>query len=338
VIRIAVLVSAFLLSAVAPAIAGSDQGNGLPPLSVPGSRRVDLRNETGGLTSYSSIPSTSSFRTHGGRGQPCSFTAPADGVTSDGQVVERGQQVLSQRWIFREDLPVSFGEPNADVPAGAGSLAAAVRSFLVFCDMYDANHAVGFIRVPVRDPMFDPYSQLTSMYNHLQLVRPILMHDPVIDRWGGLVVRLPTWLAVQPAAWTSIESNPTYYRGWTMYLLAQPAALEFLLDFTPSPDKPTASFHGIVGCVAADAPPPVDDGVAFPALPQLPEQTEPGINGPCEWTPPGPGTVTIEARVAYHVTFWANGLTDQQPDYIWTAEPVTIVTGELAAVNLDPTP
>jgi hypothetical protein len=320
------------------ASAGGSQGGGqLPPLSVSGVRRVDLRNESGGLTSYTSIPSASKLQTYGGRRSSCSFTAVADGHTSDGQTVEKGQVVLSQHWIFREGLPASFGEPNLDDPAGAGPLSGAVRSFVVFCDVYDANHSVGFLQIPASDPMVDPHTQLTPLYNGLQLVRPVLYHDPVLDRWGGLVVRLPAWLAVQPAAWTSIQSNVAYYRGWTLYLLAQPAALEFLVDFTPNPDKPTPAFHGIVGCVGADQPIPDADGTAFPALPLLPEQTEPGVNGPCEWTPPGPGMVTIQARVGYHVTFWANGFTEAQPDYIWTSQPVTMTTGELTAVNLDPT-
>ncbi len=51
------------------------------------------------------------------------------------------------------------------------------------------------------------------------------------------------------------------------------------------------------------------------------------------WTPPGPGSVTIQARITYAVTFWANGYTEAQPDYVWTSPVATFDTGELAAVN-----
>lgn len=319
--------------------AGIDDSDPLPPLSVAGVRRVDLRNESGGLTSYASIPWGSEFRSYGGGGgAPCLFVAPADGYTSDGQVMVQGQLVLSQRWIFREELPVSFGEPNPAQPASAGPLASAVRSFLVFCDAYDANHTVGFVQVPPSDPMLDPHVRLDSLYNGLQLVRPVVYHDPVIDRWGGLVVRLPAWLAIDPAGWTPTRSNPSYYRGWVLYLLSDPATLEFLVDFRPNPDKPSAAFRGVVGCVGGETAPPENaGGPAFPIVPLLPLQTEPGVNGLCEWTPPGPGVVTLQARVTYHITFWANGFTETQPDYVWTSEPVTVTTGELTAVNLEPT-
>ena len=68
-------------------------------------------------------------------------------------------------------------------------------------------------------------------------------------------------------------------------------------------------------------------------MPELPEQTEPGVTGVCMWTPPGPGTVTIQARITYSVTFWANGYTEPLTDYTWTSEPTTYRSGELSAVN-----
>ena len=54
------------------------------------------------------------------------------------------------------------------------------------------------------------------------------------------------------------------------------------------------------------------------------------------WTPPGPGNVTITARITYSVTFWANGYTEPTADYVWTSAPTTFVTGELIAVNTKP--
>ena len=51
------------------------------------------------------------------------------------------------------------------------------------------------------------------------------------------------------------------------------------------------------------------------------------------WTPPGPGSVTVQARITYRVTFWANGFTEALPDYVWTSAEATFPTGELSAVN-----
>jgi hypothetical protein len=300
---------------------------------VPGARQVSLRNQTGGLSTYYTIPSSSIFRRQGGAGQPCTFTARTAGTTSDGQAYVTGQVVTSGRWIFREGAPGTFEDPNPIEPQSKGPLATALRSFLIFCDKYDAAHAIGFIQVSSRDSMFDPRSQLTNLYNLLQLERPVIYRNPVVDEWGGLITRFPAWLAIQPSAWQPGRSNAAYYRGWTLYLLTEPRSLEFQVTFKPNPDRPSPAFSGIVPCVAAGAA-PVADAVAIPAVPSLPDQTEPGVNGRCEWTPPGPGSVTIQARISYTVTLWANGYTEAQPDYTWTSIPVTYDTGELAAVNV----
>ncbi len=327
-----------LAALVAPSTAragGSHDGGNLPPITVPGSRQVSVRNETGGLSTFYSIPSLSVFRRHGGTGQPCTFTARTPGTASDGQTYVTGQVVSSGRWIFREGTAITFEDPNPTEPAlTRGPLAGATRDFFVFCDRYDANHSIGFVQVGARDPLLDPRPQLTKLYNLLQLERPVVYRNPVIDEWGGLITRYPAWLAIQPAAWQPGRSDPAYYRGWTLYLLTNPAALEFQLTFTPNPDRPSPAFNGIVPCVPAGTT-PTPDAVALPAVPQLPEQTEPGVNGPCEWTPPGPGTVTIQARITYTVTLWANGYTEPQADYAWTSNPVTYDTGELAAVNVN---
>jgi hypothetical protein len=330
---IAVVVT--VLAQISVAGAAGDQGSATPPITVDGARRVDLRNSTGGLASYYSIPSTSVFRTYGGKGSPCTFTARSDHYTSDGQFVETGQTVQSDNWIFREGAPPSFGEPSPEDPASLGDLATATRSFVIFCDLYDSNHAIGFVQVTSNDPMYDPHVRLTDLYNGLQLIRPIVYRNPIVDDWGGLVTRYPAWLAIQPSAWTPVRSDPEHYRGWTLYLLATPVALDFHIDFDPDPEQPSTPFDGYVLCVA-EGETPTADTVALPAVPDLPEQTDPGVNGQCQWTPPGPGTVTIEARLRSTITFWANGYTEALPDYVWTSEPVTHATGELTAVNIDP--
>jgi hypothetical protein len=285
---------------------------------VPGSRSVDIRNTDGSISRYTTIPTTSVFTTYGGRNAPCTYSI--------------GRRVVqSNRWLFVEGLPQAVGEPNpTDPAANLGPLKNAVRWFTVFCDSLD--HAVGLIAVPSRDPMLDPRTRVTSLENSLQLVRPVVYRNPVVDRWGGLITRYPAWLAIQPGAWKAQRSNAATWRGWTMYLFTRPAALEFQVDFTPSPSRPSPAFHGVVACVPMNTT-PVGSGVALPAMPALPVQSAPGVNGPCRWTPPGPGTVTIQARIVLHVTFWANGYTETLADYTWTSAAATFRTGELAAVN-----
>ena len=301
------------------------------PISVPGARVVDLRDANGGVQRITTIPTSSVFRRHGGTDAACRFTPNWSGTTSDGQTFAAGQSVQSQRWIFVEALPVSFGESQPLDPArGRGPLAAAVRVFTVFCDSMD--HAVGLIFVPARDPLFDPHQQLANLRNRLQLVRPVVFTNPVVAKWGGLIARYQSWLAVDPSAWAPQRSNATAWRGWTMYLAARPVALDFIVDFTPDRARSSPSFHGVVPCVARGATPSSSD-VAVPAMPTLPAQSKPGVNGACRWTPPGPGTVVVQARLTFALAFWVSGYTDSLPDYVWTSRPATFGVGELAAVN-----
>lgn len=304
-----------------------------PPVVANGGRVVDLRDADGHISRYLTIPSTSVFRTHGGRTSRCSYVSPGPGVTSDGQRVEAGQTVESTRWLFVEGLPVAIGEPTPQDPTvGRGPLAGAVRWFTVFCD--SEQHAVGVVAVSSRDPMLDPRQRLDALYQRLHLVRPVVFPNPVVDRWGGLITRFQTWLAVRPAAWVEQRSAAVQWRGWTMHLRAEPVAMDFRVDFTPARAGSSPSFHGVVPCVARDATVRPGGG-AVPAMPRLPDVSRPGVNGPCRWTPSGPGTVVVQARVTYRITFWANGWTEQLPDYVWTSAPATFSVGELAVVNTD---
>ena len=328
---LSISVVAFVCSGPGHVAANIDAGDGLPPIVVPGVRVVDLRNSSGGLSRYTTIPSGSAFSTTGGSGAPCQFFSPSGGTTSSGETYAPQQIVQSYQWIFVEGLVVAMGEPNETDPNdNAGPLSQAVRHFVVFCD--SVNHSIGAITVSASDPMLNPRPQIANLYNGLQLEQPIVYTNEVVDIWGGLITRFPAWLAIQPSAWRPQKSSAATWRGWTMYLLTNPLSLEFLVDFTPDPEKPSPPFHGVVPCVGAGST-TTADADAFPALPELPEQTTPGMNGQCMWTPPGPGSVTIQARITYSVTFWANAYTEAQPDYVWTSPVATFDTGELAAVN-----
>ena len=172
-----------------------------------------------------------------------------------------------------------------------GPLETGVRTFTVFCDraFYEVNR-ITIVQVPLVDPLFAVRSQLDSLRNALQLDRPIVFENPVVDTYGGLITRYPTWLAIEPGAWRTQRGNSIVYRGATLLLIAQPREMDFVVEFTPNPDKPSAPFRGIVSCVPGESTDA--GGGALPAFPVLPDQTEPGVNGACTWTPPGPGEVT----------------------------------------------
>jgi hypothetical protein len=331
-IRAVIATSILCSSATVWANGGIVPPNPLPPLAVPGVRSVDVRDTNGSLARFTSIPSASLFRSYGGTSQPCSFTSLYGGIASNGVAYQPGQVVESMRWLFVEGDLVAVGEPNLASPATTsnGPLSQAVRHFAVFCDSF-ANF-VGLVDVPVSDPLLNPRWALTNLYNQLQLERPTVYRNPVVARWGGLVTRYPAWLAVLPSAWRTQRSNPSYWRGWTMYLVAVPSSLSFTVRFTPDPARPSRPFNGTVDCVPAGTT-PHGSTTALPAMPALPAQSTPGVNGRCRWTPPGPGSVTIQARIRYRVTFWANGYTEPERDYVWSSVPTTFRVGELSAVN-----
>lgn len=152
--------------------------------------------------------------------------------------------------------------------------------------------------------------------------------------YGGLVTRYPARLAIGPEAWQLQWSSTRVDRGWELRLSAEPAALEFFVHFTPDVEKPSPASSGVVGCVEPGNG--AGRGMAgLPATPHLPDQAEPNHTGPCTWTPPGPGSVTIQARMTYTVTLWTGQYTASLDDYVWTSEPSTFVTGSApTAVNL----
>lgn len=326
VAMVAIAVTVIAVTTVSPVAAIDD----LPPVLVPGVRVVDLRTTSGTLERHYSIPSTSQFAREGDGGM-CEFVAATNGTTSDGQPYVRGQTVRSDRWIFIEGQLPTFDGGTILEPADALPLEDVVRYFVVFCD--STAHPIAAITVRNRDPMIDPRRRLDTLRDTLQLVRPVVYTNPVVVRWGGLITRYPSWLAVLPLAWRTQRSSTVTWRGWTMSLVARPIVLDFVVTFRPDPSRPSPSFSGVVACIPEGTIPTI--GVAsVPAMPQLAVQTAPGVNGRCTWTPPGPGSVTIEARLTYEVVFWANGYYEVQPDYRWSSVPAVFATGELAAVNV----
>jgi hypothetical protein len=334
--------SVLFICGTAEAGLGGDSDSPPPPVVLTLGRSVSTRNAAGGLQRLTSIPADSAFARHGGgAGKKCTVTADRDDfVVSNGDTVPKGTVVTSD-YLFVEGIadrldliPAVLPDDITQIPS-RGPLEAGTRTFSVFCDrsFYDINFR-GFIEVPILDPLFDPRSQLTNLLNSLQLQRPVVWQNPVVDTYGGLVTRYPTWLAIEPDAWRVQQSPARYYRGAALRLIARPRDLEFVVDFVPNADKPSPAFRGVVSCVPSVSS--TADTVALPAVPDLPEQTEPGVNGPCQWTPPGPGEVTFTARITYEITFAVNEFTEVEDDYVWESNPTTFVTGELRAVNTKP--
>ena len=255
---------------------------------------------------------------------------------SNGSHVAAGTVVLAD-YLFYDMANLTFLDPHTPTsrPPSRGPIAKATRTFMVFCDRFSSG--VNFkrlITVSMTDSLFDPRTQLTKLRNALQLQQPAVVANPIVATYGGLVTRYPNWMAIEPSAWREQESNIAHYRGADLILVATPRNLDFIVSFTPDRTKPSAAFRGVVGCVPAVAG--WADASALPAFPALPDQTEPGVNGPCMWTPPGPGSVTFTARITYSVMFWAGGYTEAEPDYVWSSQPRTFATGELTAVNTNP--
>jgi hypothetical protein len=341
--RFTALLGALAMSALAPAGAGDDDRPAPPPKVLDGARSVSVRTTAGGLQRFTTIPRSSVFWRHGGGAtRTCSFTASRNGfVLSDGSTVPRGTKVTSH-YLFIEGVGVPFPLPPDALPEDTrpvpsrGPLHRARRTFSVFCDRtwYDVNF-LGFVSVPYTDRLLDPRTQLDRLYQGLQLERPRVVADPVVAELGGLLTRHPAWLAISPSAWRTQQTEPLHYRGAVLLLVAQPRRLDFDIDFRPDPARPSAAFRGVVGCLIT--PEATSAAGALPARPALPVTAEPGSGGPCTWTPPGPGVVTVTARVTYDVTFWANGYTQGEPPYVWSSTPTTFRVGELTAVNTDPT-
>ncbi len=275
------------------------------------------------------------MKSFGGSRSVCEFTAAVDGTTSDHQPYSAGQVVSSTRWVFSEDVQIPSFEgpgPTGKVIVGTGPLGAAKRLFAVSCDT--SAHFVQLLWISAYDPFFDPRPTGRDLVNNLQLVPPAIYQNPVVDVWGGLITRYPSWLAIAPDSWRPQRSPVMYVRGWTVYLYTQPRALSFDVDFVPNPEKPSPEFSGVVQCVADGAADTFTaDANSFPVMPLLAEQAEPGVNGACTWTPPGPGNVTIRARITNTVTLWVSGYTEAMPDYTWVGPATTFRVGELSAVN-----
>jgi hypothetical protein len=205
---------------------------------------VSVRDANGGIQRLTAIPPTSGFATYaGGPTRTCSFTADRDDfLLSNGDRVPRGT-VVTSTYHFVEGVAIAFDLPPRVLPAdvtdvaSSGPLDSGLRTFTVFCDrvFYEINR-VTIIQVPIVDALLDPRIMGDLLRNRLQLDRPVVFENPIVDTYGGLVTRYPAWLAIEPDAWRTQRGNSLVYRGATILLIAQPREMDFIVEFTPNPD------------------------------------------------------------------------------------------------------
>lgn len=333
----ALLISvAAVVSLVSPAVAVDGQGGTPAQPPIPGARRVDLRDTNGGVSTFYVIPEDSVFATRGGRGRPCSWVQQYDDRLANPPILG-GTVRESFNWIFGEEslqwALYALGElPSADSPIPTtGPLSKAQRAFYVWCESDEA--LIGLITVPGTDPMFDPRRRVDDLWQRVRLDRPVVRAFPPLERWGGLVVRSPAWLAIDARPWKSYVVRDEW-RGWNLALVLQPAALAFDTAFTRSGSSAPTTAR--VWCLSSAQATTVDGVV--PARPgELPDYADPvSFSRGCAWVAPGKGSVSVTARVTYRVTLWANGFVEELAPYVWSSAPVTFPTVELHSVNIDP--
>ena len=92
---------ALLVSATPATAVPGGSGGGGPPL-IPGARQVHIRNASGGLGVFTSIPGGSAFRNYGGGpAAECSGIAEGDDPNSLG-IIEEQYAIRSTKFIFIE--------------------------------------------------------------------------------------------------------------------------------------------------------------------------------------------------------------------------------------------
>ena len=202
----------------------------------------------------------------------------------------------------------------------------------------DRSRFPTFVDIGPFDPIFDLRSQITNLYNRLQLIKPTVIDERVVDIWGGVIVRSPVWLSINANAWQVQTSHAIDHLGWELQLLAIPSTLDFTIAFESSDqDTDHLSFIAVADCLGANTTEPLNiAGSQVPARPSdLAEWSQPGITGPCQWTPPARGEATITANITYDITLLVSGHALPLPDYEWQSDPTTYDVGELHAVNIN---
>lgn len=347
-----VLVSVFVaapssLLAAPPIGPGGDPP---PPPPQAGPITVQYRNGSGGLSSTTSIPSGSAFRSQrGADGASCTFMYLGLDPDGEGPLQPVYEPRESLQWMFREttDSVVQLtddewqaiaelgGSDLASVLATYGPVESALRRFDVYCvgtheSGTTVNFGLGSTLVSIRDVFWDPYARIDTLWTGLQLDRPVALTVPDSGLFGGLPVNMPATLQIHAPPWRTYVSAPSTYRGWTSRLVLSPESLAFDVSFDPD-DGPATSIT--VDCLEDSADQP-DSGAIPRRSTDVPDFAEPGqYEAPCVWIPPEPGELTVTARITYQVVFTVSGFADPLAPYVWSSTPLTVRIDELSVVN-----
>ena len=313
------------------------------PPPQPGPITVQYRNGSGGLSSTTSIPVGSAFRSAGGSDRaPCTFMYLGLDPDGDGPLQPIYEPRESLQWMFRETTAEEWaavaelgGTDVASVFATYGRVESAYRRFDVYCvgtqgSGTTTNSLVTSTLVSIRDVFWDPYARIGTLWTGLQLDRPVALTVPDSGLFGGLPVNMPATLQIDAPPWRTYVSAPSTYRGWTSRLVLSPDSLVFDLSFDPD-DGPATSIT--VDCLEGSADQP-DAGAIPRRSSDVPDFAEPGqYDAPCVWIPPEPGELTVTARITYDVVFTVSGFADVLAPYVWSSSPLTVRVDELRVVN-----
>ena len=350
-LMVAIIVVALTPSAAARAVPGPSPHPTPPP--QPGPITVQYRNGFGGLSSTTSIPSGSAFLGQGGSDRaPCTFMYLGEDPDGDGPLKAVYEPRQSLRWSFRETTDQVVGLSDVDwtaiagmsgsdvasVLATYGPVESASRRFDVFCVGTQGsgtvvNFGLGSTLVSIRDPFWDPYARIDTLWTGLQLDRPVVATIPDSGLFGGLPVNMPSSLQIEATPWRTYVSAPSTYRGWTSRLVLAPESLAFDLVFDPDDGPPVTV---AVSCLDSSVDEPDAGRIPVRSV-DVPDFAEPGqFSAPCVWVPPEPGELTVRARVTYRVVFTVSGFADVLAPYVWSSNPLTVRVDELRVVNTRP--
>lgn len=329
------------------------------PTTFPGRATVKYFNESGAIVSETSIPSGSTFyRGSGGTKVPCEYTYYAD---DDGDHLTDPDAVpetrLSYQWRFTETtqqgqslsdedwaaLAGMSGSSVEEVVSVYGEVDSAYRRFNVACVGQHGSGQPAITRlqtavlVSIRDDFWQLEQAIATLRDGVVLDRPRVATIPDGSMFGGLPVNMPASLQIDALPWQVYPSGSEVHRGYVSRLLVRPSRLEFTLAFVPDLGIPETL---TVPCLDDFTDEP-DDGNIPRRDPTVPDFAEPGqYMGPCVWTPPRPGNVTIRATVAYSVTLVVAGppgtFVEPEEPFMWSSDPVTLRVDELRAVNVVP--
>ena len=234
---------------------------------------------------------------------------------------------LTRRFRVRCKLP-ELARPTGELAAGARF----DPDNPVDPNRYDGQ----FVDIDPNDALWGLNARFIELFADFDIIDPEVVAPDVVDQWGGLVVRSPAWLGIEPRAWQP-QSDTVPHLGFTLGLIAQPTALDYRIAFTPLDDKDRdLASVTLLDCVGPGIDRYATTGQVLPAAPRdLAEFDEPGRTGPCAWTPPARGCVGITPIITYTVYRTIDGAGELYQTHQEPGDTTSFYVGELRAVNVN---